>query len=105
MVKNLPANAGDVRDVGSVWQPTPAFLPVKFHGQRNLLGYRPLGCKESDTADPRDTHILMSRSGECLTRITACKKKKKKRITASNSCREMLVAVSDRRIREGVCAE
>ena len=61
VVKNLPASAGDVRDVGSVWQPTPAFLPVKFHGQRNLLGYGPSGCKESDTADPRDTHILMFR--------------------------------------------
>ena len=26
MVKNLPANAGDVRDVGSGGQPTPVFL-------------------------------------------------------------------------------
>ena len=23
------------------WQPTPAFLPGKFHGQRSLVGYRP----------------------------------------------------------------
>jgi len=22
------------------WQPTPVSLPVKFHGQRNLVGYR-----------------------------------------------------------------
>ena len=22
------------------WQPTPGFLPVKFHGQRSLAGYR-----------------------------------------------------------------
>ena len=49
MVKNLPANAGDARDerqefsswVGKItWsrkgQPTPVFLPGKFHGQRNL---------------------------------------------------------------------
>ena len=21
------------------WQPTPVFLPVKFHGQRSLVGY------------------------------------------------------------------
>ena len=23
------------------WQPTPVFLPEKFHGQRNLMGYCP----------------------------------------------------------------
>ena len=33
------------------WQPTPVFLPEKFHGQRNLTGYSPWGCKESDTAE------------------------------------------------------
>ena len=27
----------------------PIFLPVEFHGQRNLAGYSPWGCKESDT--------------------------------------------------------
>ena len=43
VVKNLPANAGDVRDSGSVpvwgkipwrrkWQPTPVFLPGESHG-------------------------------------------------------------------------
>ena len=52
VVKNPPANAGDIRDVGSVpglgrfpwkrkWQPTPVFLPGRFHGQRSLTGYRP----------------------------------------------------------------
>ena len=47
MVKNLPANAGDTRDVGSIpgsgrspglWQPTPVFLPEKSHGQRSRAG-------------------------------------------------------------------
>ena len=28
------------------WQPTPVFLPGKFHGQRSLAGYSPWGCKE-----------------------------------------------------------
>ena len=53
MVKHPPANAG-VRDVGSIprserylgvgnWQPTPVFLPGKFHGQRSLAGYNPWG--------------------------------------------------------------
>ena len=33
------------------WQPTPAFLPGEFHGQRSLAGYSPWGHKESDTTD------------------------------------------------------
>ena len=32
-------------------QPTPIFLPGEFHGQRNLVGYIPWGCKESDATD------------------------------------------------------
>ena len=27
------------------WEPTPVFLPGKFHGQRSLVGYSPWGCK------------------------------------------------------------
>ena len=61
-VKNLPANAGDVRDAdlipgfgrspgGGKWQLTPVFLPEKFHGQRSLVGYHPWSCKESDTTE------------------------------------------------------
>ena len=55
--KNPPANAGeagDAKDRGSIpgsgkifwsmkWQPTPVFLPEKFHGQRSLAGYTPGG--------------------------------------------------------------
>ena len=50
VVKNPPVNAGDIRDVGSIpgsggcrsreWQPTPVFLPGKFHRQRNLASDR-----------------------------------------------------------------
>ncbi|KAM7244136.1 hypothetical protein CapIbe_004744, partial [Capra ibex] len=32
------------------WQPALVFLPGKFHGQRNLMGYSPWARKESDTA-------------------------------------------------------
>jgi len=51
--KKLPANAGDSGDAVSIpwsrkWKPTPIFLPVKFHGQRSLVGYSPWGCRESD---------------------------------------------------------
>ena len=31
------------------WQPTPAFLPGKSHGQRSLDDYSPQHHKESDT--------------------------------------------------------
>ena len=53
VVKNLPANAGDLRDAGSIpgevgkiswrrgWQPGPVFLPGEAHGQRSLAGYGP----------------------------------------------------------------
>ena len=62
MVKNLPANAGDVREQGSIpglgkipwrrkWQPTPVFLSGKFSGQRNLAGHSPWGHKVSDTTE------------------------------------------------------
>ena len=36
------------------WQPTPVFLPGKFHGQRGLVSYSPWGLKESDTTERLD---------------------------------------------------
>ena len=49
VVKNLPANAGEIKDVGSTpgsgkipggaRQPTLVFLPGESHGQRSLVGY------------------------------------------------------------------
>ena len=57
VVKNLCANVGDARDMGSIpekkipwrrkWQPTPVFQPGKFHGLRSLMGCSPGGHKES----------------------------------------------------------
>ena len=61
-VKNLPANAGDIRDMVSI----PGLgrspgeengKPLQFsclenpHRQRGLVGYRPWGCKELDTTE------------------------------------------------------
>ena len=61
VVKNPPANAGDMRCgfdpwVGKIpwrraWQPTPVFLPGESHGQRNLVGYSPWSCKELDMTE------------------------------------------------------
>ena len=42
------------------WQPTPALLPGKFHGQRSLVGYSPWDCKELDMIEHTDKmHIHM----------------------------------------------
>ena len=51
VVKNLPADPVHTRDTGWIpgsgrspgvgkRQPSPVFLPEKFHGQRNLEGYK-----------------------------------------------------------------
>ena len=36
-------------------QPTPVFLPEKFHGQRTLAVYRPKGREELDTTEQMNT--------------------------------------------------
>ena len=62
VVKNLPANAGDIRDSGSIpgsgrfplrraQQPTPVFLPRESLGQRSLVGCRLWARTESDTTE------------------------------------------------------
>ena len=38
------------------WQPTPVFLPGDAHGQRNLVGYSPWGCKELDMIECVHAH-------------------------------------------------
>ena len=38
------------------WQPTPVFLPGKFHGQGSLVGYSPWDRKESDMTETEHTH-------------------------------------------------
>ena len=69
MVKNLPAKQETL--VGSLswedplerrkWQPTPAFLPGKSHGQRSLVVYSPRHLKESDMT--KRLNSSSSRSG------------------------------------------
>ena len=38
------------------WQPTPVFLPGKFHGQMSLTGYTLKGHKELDMTEQLSTH-------------------------------------------------
>ena len=33
-----------------------SILATEIHGQRSLVGYRPLGCKESDMTEQLSTH-------------------------------------------------
>ena len=62
VVKNLPANAGDIRDVDLIPGSGRSLgggqsIPFQYsclenpHGQRNLAGYSPWGHKESDTTE------------------------------------------------------
>ena len=58
MVKNLPAGQ-EIRfdpwvrkiPLRRAWQLTPIFLPGELHGQRNLAGCIPWGCKELDRTE------------------------------------------------------
>ena len=72
MVKNPPANAGDISRHGfdpwvwkipwrRKWQPTPVFLSGESHGQRSLVGYSPWGWKELDTTERFNTHTHSNR--------------------------------------------
>ena len=60
MVKNLPANAGDIRGVGFVpwvrkitWRRAThsSLLVGESHGQWSLASYGPWGWRESDTTE------------------------------------------------------
>ena len=66
-VKNLPASAGDLRDmVRSLGQEDPlekemathsVFLPGESHGQRSLAGYSLWGCKcQTQWSDKAHVH-------------------------------------------------
>ena len=62
MIKNSPANAGNIRDVGLITgserspggrhsNPLQYFLPGESHGQRSLAGYSPWGRKGLDMTE------------------------------------------------------
>ena len=60
------------------WQPAPLFLPGKFHGQMNLVGYSPWDCKELDTTKhtAHSTHTPAFPSHASCTRgllVNSCK--------------------------------
>ena len=79
MVKNLPANAGDVRDTGLIPRSGRSprvgngntlqyYLPGRFHGQRSLMGYSPWDHKESGTTEQLSirAHVTGDKSSPLL---------------------------------------
>ena len=74
MVKNPPANAGDIKDagfdpwVGEIpwrrgWKLTLVFLPGESQGQRSLAGYSPWAPKASDRTERLTLSLLLSHLG------------------------------------------
>ena len=72
MVNNPPAKAGDVGDVVSIprserslggghGNPLQYSCLENLHGQRSLVGYRPRGLKESDTAEVAEHACISQR--------------------------------------------
>ena len=71
MAKNPLANAGDIRDAGSISGsgrspgegivPTPVFFPGQSQGQRSLTGYIPWARNEADTTEATQ-HVLSTQS-------------------------------------------
>ena len=70
VVKNLPANVRDARDVGLIsgsgrspgvgnGNPFQYSCLEKFHRQRKLVGYSPWGRKELDTTEQLSTYNNM----------------------------------------------
>ena len=72
VVKNLLANAGDMRHGFEFWvwktpwrrkgQPIPVFLPGESHGQRSLAGYSPWGHIKSDMSEAtqHSTNLILN---------------------------------------------
>ena len=59
VVKNPKTRVGKIPR-SRKWQPTPVFLPGKFHGQRGLAGYSPQSLKKLDTTEPLSMHAYLS---------------------------------------------
>ena len=82
-----PKKQGSSPWVGKVpwsekWQPTPVFLPGKFHGQRSLVGLQSMGYKELDMTEWLSMHtgrinvmmyagFFIGNRGSCLNPSTS----------------------------------
>ena len=93
VVKNLPANAGDIRLgfnpwVGKIlwrraWQPTPGFLPGESHGQGRLVDYSQWGRTELGMTEATQcTHTVKKNSEDESYQV----RWKKKQMLTSKPC-------------------
>ena len=75
MVKNPPANAGDIRDSGSIPGSGRSLgggqgNPLQYscledpHGQRSLAGYSPWGVEESDVTERLHVYVMFTNAGD-----------------------------------------
>ena len=77
------------------WQPTPVFLPGESHGQRNLAGYGPEGCKELDTTE------RLSSSSSCSFRVAfgrSAREARTGRVGLCPTCCFLTVSLSSREL-------
>ena len=74
------------------WQPTPAFLPGKFHGQRSLVGFSLWGCRVGHDWWSSWAHLMVMYPeryvGMCVCACT-CVSEKELRPTANDACSKM----------------
>ena len=71
MIRKLPAmqrtqvqSLGGEDPLEKVRATIPVFLPGESHGQRSLMGYSPLGPKESDVTERLTAHFTFFASGQ-----------------------------------------
>ena len=62
MVNNSPTSEGDMQDIWfhslrRKWEPSPAFLLAKLHGQGTPVGYSRGSCKRLDMTGHSYAHI------------------------------------------------
>ena len=92
VVKNLPANAGDMRDAWSLdgddlleeGKATQASIPAwESHGQKSLVGYSPQGHKEANTTEVRaHVHGQWAVLCERLLKMRNCNDVKRQKMPA-----------------------
>ena len=85
---------------------TPVFLPGESHGQRNLAGHGPWGCKESDKTEvTKHTHTKTAKPASAdVSELPLLKKRqeryKKEREKEKRSCLSALAPLALHHVQE-----
>ena len=62
------------------WQPTPIFLPWRFHEERSLADYSPWGCKKSNLTDCSQTYVNSTGNSAQYSAMIYMRKESKKKV-------------------------